>query len=307
MAGVFEITNGDVTGNDNPALKGITNSDSGIGVSGVASAASGFTTGVRGIALSSDGAGVFGLGGAAGVWGDVTEEVNENAGVLGTNDSTVDLSAGVRGDATGDSGIVFGVKGLNVSSPDGIGVFGVSLPTTGYSHGVYGKSNSVDPDAAGVTAEGAGSDFGDPRAAALHIRSGAIRVSGPGNSDVGPHKRPAGTKVALIPAGEWAPLDSCFAQPGGFDDLTHNHITGFGADVFFQNDLIVADSIILATIETESDPLHVSYWVQVHTKVPGSCYFRVTQFSTNTDPFTCLPEDVEVGIHYLIINPAPAE
>ncbi len=192
----------------------------------------------------------------------------------------------------------------------------------GTEDGVVGVSLSTAPNrlAAGVHAVGFGAaGAGLPNAAALNIDNGAVNVSGPVIT------RAAGT--LLVPPAAWIRINSCPATCP--PSCTHVHTIGYYADVALANDLIIAggtpdldDSIILATLDTLAPgpipgppfptpygaPLPwISWYVQVHSKAPGSCMFRVTRMGeappTPEDPSPC-PMPVEtVAINYLIINP----
>jgi hypothetical protein len=193
----------------------------------------------------------------------------------------------------------------------------------GTEDGVVGVSLSSTPNriAAGVHAVGFGAAGpGLPNAAALNIDNGAVNVSGPNIT------RAAGTLI--VPLSAWIRINSCSATCP--PNCTHVHPIGYYADVTLANDLIITggtpdldDSIILATVETLAPgPLGVppfptpygapqpwvSWYVQVHSKAPGTCTFRITRMGQA--PFDPLapdpdcPEPVETNvINYVIINP----
>jgi hypothetical protein len=185
--------------------------------------------------------------------------------------------------------------------------------------GVWGLTDSMNPEAAGVRADGFGAvGPGAPRAAALEISNGAIRVSGA--------TRPAGT-VSIVPA--WTPLLSCTSGcPPPVGDCGHLHQIGGYVDVCIENPLIVDEpalppepafpcdlmpgippdasdvrlgSIITATVETAGPPANVSYYVQVHSKGPGVVTLRVTYMGCFPPPGPMDP----LYVHYHIMNPAP--
>ena len=127
VLGTHPATTGNATG-----VKGTSASATGVGVTGVASHASGVTQGVRGDGTASPlGSGVVGLGQANGIYGESRK-------------------AGGKG--------VFGVA-TQAQGAASHGVYGQTASTTGA--GVYGQSPSYDPDLAwnvtsyGVYAEGA--------------------------------------------------------------------------------------------------------------------------------------------------------
>jgi hypothetical protein len=168
--------------------------------------------------------------------------------------------------------------------------------------GVLAATISTHRRAAAVHARGNGaSGPGVPQAAALHLDSGAINVSGI------LRQRPAGT----IPVpNNWQIMVDC-------DAAGHRHTIGWWVDVPLQNDLIMlgnmnqSDSIILATVETTfPNPFwqvpDISYYVQVHSKTPGNCWFRITRMGElDPDPMNCPPPSEQNVVHYQIINPTP--
>jgi hypothetical protein len=110
-------------------------STSGIGVRGQTSATSGRTTGVWGLSRSPDGRGVY---------GEAISETGVNYGVFGLSLSV--SGRGVYGWALATSGTTFGVYGES-RSPDGRAVYGLASATSGWNFGVYGESRS--PERAG--------------------------------------------------------------------------------------------------------------------------------------------------------------
>jgi hypothetical protein len=152
---------------------GVFGQSSGSGVAGIATAATGFTSGVFGQAASVNGTGVFGtsvnwvgVGGQAtatsggpayGVWGDSVS--TGGAGVAGFEDATSGFTNGVFGQSASTSGTgVFGVATATsgsatgvvgqTASPNGNGVTGVATATSGSPTGVFGVISS--PNGAGV-------------------------------------------------------------------------------------------------------------------------------------------------------------
>jgi len=244
-------------------------SGSGIGVYGWALAESGFAYGVYGRADSNNGRGVVAQGGSHG---------------LHARGTTV----GVYGEATDAAGQFATIGGEFITQhPLGAGVRGQALSSGGVDQGVSGSSLSVNSRAAGVQASGAGAAGpGLPRAAALEINNGAIVVSG--------GARPAGT---IGVAGGWQELLSC---PTACPDCDHTHVIGRYVDVALANELIVADSMILVTVETPTPPIRVAYSTQIHSKAPGTAYVRVT---ATGDPGGCAPPGDALQVHYQIINP----
>jgi hypothetical protein len=133
-------------------------SQDGAGLSGFATATTGFTSGVVGSIQSPDGVGVYGQayatnGFAIGVRGDTfspagiavwgystsTAATASPIGVEGRSDSPIGV--GVNGFAASPTGANFGVRGAS-NSPDGTGVVGVTTATTGFARGVFGESAS---------------------------------------------------------------------------------------------------------------------------------------------------------------------
>jgi hypothetical protein len=111
---------------------GESRSTSGIGVRGQTSATSGRTTGVWGLSRSPDGRGVY---------GEAISETGVNYGVFGLSLSV--SGRGVYGWALATSGTTFGVYGES-RSPDGRAVYGLASATSGWNFGVAGESRSPD-------------------------------------------------------------------------------------------------------------------------------------------------------------------
>ncbi len=130
-------------------------SDSGIGVEGIATADSGETVGVFGGSNSDHGTGVEGHGADVGVFGKSDAEHGTgveghgpDSGVFGESDES--RGTGVEGHATAEDGPTIGVYGQS-DSTNGTGVQGNATATTGTSYGVIGESSS--PDGVGVWAK----------------------------------------------------------------------------------------------------------------------------------------------------------
>jgi hypothetical protein len=149
------------------SVGGIRGTGANSGLSGHATATSGFTSGVSGRADSVNGTGVYGqsvnwvgVGGMAtatsgspayGVWGDSLS--SNGVGVAGFADATSGNTSGVAGNsasisgngvsgyAVAPSGYTNGVYGSS-SSPNGAGINGYASATTGYTSGVFGASAS---------------------------------------------------------------------------------------------------------------------------------------------------------------------
>lgn len=187
-----------------------------------------------------------------------------------------------------------GVVGENTSG-SGSGVYGIFADSgTGTGYGTSGTCFSTSPDAAGVFAQGNGSNGpGLPAAAALRVNTGAIVAAGP------LPERFSGTEI-VGPAG-WISITSC---PGG--GPAHTHVIGFYIDVPLANNLIMGGppnvgSMIHATVESVPMPEpQTSYYAQVHSKVPGGCMIRVTRMGI---PGACTLPTVPNYVHWTIINP----
>ncbi len=250
----------------------------GTAVFGSAPATSGQTYGGRFLSFGDS---------AVGVLGWAPSSSGPNYGVFGRSDSP--SGYGVFGSATATGGAGYGVFGRS-DSPSGSGVFGLGFNGLGTNHGLHGQSISTNPGAAAVLAEGNGtSSPGSPRAAALDIRNGAIRVSG--------NVRPAGTISVGATTGLFV-----VSSGTGPTCCPHNHAIGVYLDVSLENALIVSDSMIIATIETPGAASGTAYFVQVFGKTAGSCTFRVTASGSSFSPSMAIGPFL---IHYQITNPAP--
>jgi hypothetical protein len=95
-------------------------------VSGIASASTGYTYGVRGQAYSTDGTGVQGY---------VSATTGYTYGVRGQADST--NGVGVQGIAVAATGTTYGVRGW-ADSTSGMGIYGGAYATTGSTYGARG-------------------------------------------------------------------------------------------------------------------------------------------------------------------------
>ncbi|MEW6250737.1 MAG: hypothetical protein AB1716_08825 [Planctomycetota bacterium] len=247
-----------------------TDSTSGRGVRGVASAGSGTTYGVIGETNSYSGMGVAGVatataGGTIGVHG----QTNSEAGY------------GVYGQARHASGsnATAAVYGENLSTTTGIGVKGVVSPYhngTGASYGVSGYSGSSASNAAGIRAIGAGaSSPGLPKAAALQIQSGAITVTG--------NPSPAGT--LNVSGSGWSDIYTATASG-------HQHRMGVTKTATLSNSLIRANSFILLTPYVATSGTAVA--AVVNSQSAGQASISISVFGDAPSA---------AYIHYLIINP----
>lgn len=283
------------------------------GVQGVSHSMNLYSAGVYGYVDRGQASGVLGRSdattqGTAGVWGWYTaaNPTGSTYGVYAQNDSSRATARGVIGYATNMNaiGATYGTQGISSSPfPNSAGVTGLANNTGDVqTYGVWGQSLSMAANGSGVRAQGNGVDSpGNPRAAALEVRNGAIRVSG--------SLRPAGS--LCIDAVPWEPMDAGLQsiQCPSDNDPSHGHGIGYYADILLVNPLIVAGgcnvgSIITATVETTATPPPgTSYYVQVLNKQQGNCTFRVTRMGT----VACIPTtpDEPLRIHYVIINPAP--
>jgi hypothetical protein len=242
-----------------------------------------------------------------GVEGDVDAKTPNPftvSGVRGVNRGSISATgyAGVVGQALSDTAEgpapdpasvghvgVWGVAQSGVLNSAGV-VGEATVPTAGMTYGVWGRSSAEPASAAGVLAQGNGAPVpGTPRAAALELRNGAIRVSG--------DARPAGT--VPVPVGWMSVIDCPQNVPGVIPPSTgtHTHVEGFFTDAPLLNPLIVPDTIITATVENLSPTPRWAYSVNVQSKVPGSCVFRVYAPG-------CPPPDDPLVVHYVLVNPA---
>ncbi|MFO0837038.1 MAG: hypothetical protein U1D55_00805 [Phycisphaerae bacterium] len=258
------------------------------GVSGIAAGASGATKAVYGnnLSVSANAIGVEGIVSAAGV--AVT-----NYGVKGTSNSTGGFAAGVYGGvANGSANGVIGETTSVVAQTTG--VWGRATGTTGQTYGVWGNSQSTAANAAGVFAEGNGVVApGFPKAAALEINNGAIRVPQLAVRAAGVVTTSGGWTLIKSGNCEACPLFSCQDHChtiGGFQDLTIN------------NSLIIGgQSMIQVSIEGAPPAPASGCWAQVISTANGSAVVRVTAMGNiccATAPYTGT-----VKVNYLIINP----
>jgi hypothetical protein len=144
VEGIATAATGSTTG-----VFGATESTSGVGVNGLSTATSGVTVGVVGGTNSPAGYGVYGsnsatTGTTAGVWGATqsttgygVEGQSPYVGVFGNSPLF-----GVWGDSTATTGTTVGVVGDTYSTA-GYGVLGASNATTGTGAGVYGVTQST--------------------------------------------------------------------------------------------------------------------------------------------------------------------
>lgn len=164
--------------------------------------------------------------------------------------------------------------GLDVFAGRSVAPYGVSVQCSGSS-----------PSAAAVVAQGAGaSAVTGPQAAAIDLRNGAILVSGTERA----------AKSVLINTPIWTPVGSCLAGT-----TPHAHQTGAYLDVSDTNNLIVSNSIIVATVEGElPTAIPSALSVQVLRHSPGTCTFRVTIVGCNTTVLS------QLKVNYMVINPS---
>ncbi len=128
---------------------GQSNSPTGNGVFGLASATSGINKGVYGRSVSTQGVGVY---------GHAATTTGTTYGVYGHNEST--SGRGVQGLATATTGITYGVYGESRST-SGIGVHGRASASTGTTYGMYGVSNSTDGHGVyGIASATSGTTYG---------------------------------------------------------------------------------------------------------------------------------------------------
>jgi hypothetical protein len=187
---------------------------------------------------------------------------------------------------------MFAVEG-RTNGENGAGVYGHNDADTSVNQGVWGASTSDQEAAAGVLAQGSGcTGPGEPRAAALEIRNGAIRVSG-----------------AVEPAGQlhiadgWICMGSWMDDPKDCCPDPHCHkIGGFKHEDILENCLIKPDSIILLTVDGVPPDPGKARFAQVLTKEPGKAYIRTAVMGTFAPCGDPCKYTGEVDVNYLIIN-----
>jgi hypothetical protein len=106
-------------------------SNQGTGVFAISDATSGVTAGIRGQAASTNG---------VGIWGIANAPTGNTAGIRGQANST--FGSGVIALANAGSGFTNGIFGESVS-PDGAGVSGLASSDSGVNYGVYGETDST--------------------------------------------------------------------------------------------------------------------------------------------------------------------
>ncbi|NUL83360.1 MAG: hypothetical protein HUU60_11665 [Armatimonadetes bacterium] len=290
-----------VQGNSATQFGVLGNSQTSSGVYGI----SDFAAGVAALNLSSSNRGGLGLP-DVGAYG--RHQSTFNTGELGTESTGVNGRSENGVGVYGTSDNYLGVYGRHTASGNYgnlgtsmAGAYGFVAPADDDDayFGAWGVSLGVNPEGAGVRANGNGvSAPGTPNAAALRVHDGAVTVSGLLTN------RFAGTIEVTT---GWLPIVSCaYACP----DCTHAHTIGWYADVPLGNALIIpgppqTGSIIQATVETVPGPPPpwTSYYVQVYAKMPGSCVLRITRMGFATTGGGC-PAPIETNyIHYTIVNP----
>lgn len=178
---------------------------------------------------------------------------------------------------------------LSVDGNEQIGAIVRSLQTA-----LRASTVSIDPTRAAVEAWGNGSEPlpGPVRGAALKVNSGAVTAAGP---------LPVRFSGTVPVPGPWLPIYSCL---GGTP--LHPHVIGYYTDVPLASDLVVPGpinegSMVMATVETATPPMgNTSFYVQVHSKVRGSCVVRVTRMG---NAGACEPPVEPTFVHYVVINP----
>lgn len=177
VGALIAVTNTNTTGLAY-GLFGRTDSSSGLGVYGYASASTGTNNGVAGISDSASGRGVF---------GQASSTTGTNMGVYGISNSTA--GRGVFGQATATEGVNYGVQGSS-SSTAGRGVYGLASANSGANVGVYGATNSTDgyggyfPDRVYAFQLGVGTTLPEVK---LHVSGGSdTSLGGGGFLQLGP-------------------------------------------------------------------------------------------------------------------------
>ncbi len=200
----------------------------------------------------------------------------------------------MSGIAAGATGATTAVYGNNLSAgPNAVGVEGIaSAITNTVTYGGKFTSNSTNSNAAGVLAVGNGvSSPGNPQAAALEIRNGAVRVSGA--------NQPAGK---IVFDGPWQPIFSTQNPPQPVNPPhQHQHVIGCSTSETLLNDLITPSSFILLTPEWLGGPPVHTKSLTVHLENIGEGAAEV--FVAVHGNFDCLELVAEGYVHYWIVNP----
>lgn len=253
--------------------------------------AAAYGTGVLGIG-GEDGQGVFGIssatGNTAGVRGTTKEPggwevVDAGKGPIGVYGQAKALT-GVWGQSEEGNGVV-GTTGTKLVYGDlptpRAAVFGRSDSP---APGIHGDADNADPTVAGVLAEGGGVLApGSPRSAALEIRDGAIRVTGP--------NLPAAE--VLLPAPS-IPIFSCTSDG-------HTHVIGWYVDVTLDNSLMTSTSVLLLTTRPEAPFPRTAYTAHIMSKSAGSALVRLSVIGDYTAG-GCMVPPGGVFLNYLIIG-----
>ncbi|MCC7142396.1 MAG: hypothetical protein IT349_09875 [Candidatus Eisenbacteria bacterium] len=253
--------------------------------------------------VSTHGTGVLGIGGVdgQGVFG-IASATGNTAGVRGTTKEpggweVVDpgkAAIGVYGQAKSWTG-VWGQSetGNGVVGTTGTKLVYGDLPSPraavlGHSDspapGVHGDADNDDATAAGVLAEGGGVLLpGVPRSAALEVRDGAIRVTGP--------NVPAAE--ILLPAPS-IPIFSCTSDG-------HTHVIGWYVDVTLDNPLMTSSSVLLLTTRPEFPFPRTAYTAHIMSKSAGSALVRLSVIGDYTGG-GCMVPPGGVYLNFLIIG-----
>ncbi len=130
-------------------LWGVSDSTTGRGVFGNATATSGDARGVYGQTASADGYGVFGInlastGQAHGIRGNSDSSGSTSSGVWGWNGRTAGDTRGTQGGIKSSNGLaVFGyVDSSTTGANSPAAVYGLNYPSTGTGMGIFGRNNA---------------------------------------------------------------------------------------------------------------------------------------------------------------------
>jgi hypothetical protein len=177
-------------------------------LSGNATAASGYTSGVYGYAASTNGTGVYGSStNWVGVGGETPSTIGN--GVAGFADATTGytngvygvsaspLGSGVNGNATAATGGASGVFGSSIGPDAGIGVWGSYQGTSGNGVGVRGDIEAPSTGTAGLFLNASGQGLILSGVSGPNFNQ-VLSVDSSGNLDISGNLTVAGSKSARV-------------------------------------------------------------------------------------------------------------
>lgn len=273
--GVFG--NASATSGDARGVFGQSASTSGVGVLGNNTASSGTANGVRGISNSTSGHGVF---------GNATASTGDARGVVGNSVSPAGLG-------------VYGSNQCTSGSCNGVGVFGSNYESTGTGKGIYGRNNanngwagyfdSSDGHGVLVTSPSGSTGlivYGGSKSAAVKTSSGDRLLYNEESTEIWFTDYGSSTLkdgVALVA------IDEIFAETANLDEPYHVFLQAYGDVTIYVGERAPTYFEVFAKEDSSFTDIEFSYRIVAKRRGFESHRLELAPWVSEEEPYLMIP------------------